>query len=119
MIKNESEYDPSKLAFDITIALELYPGANVPKEKLATLKCDSRWEDVRKAWSEFIGKPYVIIPKYSNSYNNQTQRYNPKSSQNQTQRYQNNRYQNNPYQNQTQRQRYQRRGGGTRRNNSL
>ena len=119
MIKNESEYDPSKLAFDITIALELYPGANVPKEKLATLKCDSRWEDVRKAWSEFIGKPYVIIPKYSNSYNNQTQRYNPKSSQNQTQRYQNNRYQNNRYQNQTQRQRYQRRGGGTRRNNSL
>jgi len=57
-------------------------------------------------------------PKYSNSYNNQTQRYNPKSSQNQTQRYQNNRYQSNPYQNQTQRQRYQRRGG-TRRNNSL
>jgi hypothetical protein len=81
MIKNDLQNDVSKLAFDITIALELYPGENIPKEQLAALKCNSRWEDVRKAWSEFIGKPYVIIPSYPNSQNNpksnQTQRYNP------------------------------------------
>ena len=99
MVKTENQYDPSKLAFEITIGLELYPGENVPKEKLAALKCDSRWEDVRKAWAEFVGKPYVIIPKYQS--NNKTQRYNPYQSNNKTQRY-------NPYQrnSQNQRQRY-------------
>jgi len=91
MVKREEQNDQSKLAFDITIGLELYPGQNISKEQLANLKCNSRWEDVRKAWSEFIGKPYVITPNYPNDQNseksnkayvpyqrtNQTQRYNP------------------------------------------
>jgi pyruvate/2-oxoglutarate dehydrogenase complex dihydrolipoamide acyltransferase (E2) component len=89
MVKSADQYDPSKLAFNITISLELYPGENVPKEKLATLKCNSRWEDVRKAWSEFTGKPYVIIPKYKilQSQNNDTKRNVPYKKNNERQSY--------------------------------
>jgi hypothetical protein len=63
-MKYEDEYDISKLAYSITIALELYPGSDVPKEELEKLKCNSRWESVRKAWAEFTGTPYVIKPDY-------------------------------------------------------
>jgi hypothetical protein len=63
-MKYEDEYDISKLAYSITIALELYPGSNVSKEELEKLKCNSRWESVRKAWAEFTGSPYVIKPDY-------------------------------------------------------
>ena len=64
MMRNEDQYDPSKLAFSITISLELYPGTNVTKEQIDSIKCNSRWESVRQAWAEFTGKPYVITPKY-------------------------------------------------------
>ena len=58
------DIDPSKLAYSITVALELYPGTEIPKDKLAKVQCNSRWEAVRKAWAEFTGKPYIIAPKY-------------------------------------------------------
>ena len=75
MVKNETQNDYSKLAFNIKISLELYPGDNISKETLNVLKCNSRWEDVRKSWSEFTGKPYVIKPNYQNinNTNNRTQ----------------------------------------------
>jgi hypothetical protein len=92
MFQPEDQYDPSKLAYSITIALELYPGTNVTKEQLNSLKCNSKWEAIRKAWAEFTGKPYIIMPNYklvqSQSKNNQTR--NNVSKQNssaKTQRY--------------------------------
>jgi hypothetical protein len=75
--------------------LELYPGTNVTTEQLSTIKCDSRWESVRKAWADFVGKPYVIIPEYEKLQklkkidNNKTQKNNP---------YRSNLYRSNPYQ---------------------
>jgi hypothetical protein len=103
MLRREPQTDTSKLAFDITIMLELYPGTNVTTEQLSTIKCDSRWESVRKAWADFIGKPYVIIPEYEKlekmkkKMNNKTQRNNSYRS-NQYQK--NNSYKSyyNPYQ---------------------
>jgi hypothetical protein len=102
MLQPEDQYDPSKLAYSITIALELYPGTNVTKEQLNSLKCNSKWEAIRKAWAEFTGKPYIIMPNYKlvqessrnqpqQSRYNTTQRYQPKPQQsryNTTQRYQ-------------------------------
>jgi hypothetical protein len=87
MYKQEDQYDPSKLAYTITIGLELYPGTNVTKEQIESVKCNSRWESVRQAWAEFSGKPYVIVPNYqtilpnSNEYN-KTQRNNPPVTRN-------------------------------------
>jgi hypothetical protein len=82
MLKNEKQYDTSKLAFDITIMLELYPGTSITNDQLSAMKCDSRWESVRQAWADFVGKPYVIIPEYQKLKkipkrdNNKTQRDN-------------------------------------------
>ena len=75
MVKNETQNNNSKLAFNIKIGLELYPGKNVSKEELKLLKCNSRWEDVKKSWSEFTGKSYIIKPNYKNISNdiNKTQ----------------------------------------------
>jgi len=85
MMKTDDQLDPSKLAYSITISLELYPGERATKEELSELKCNSRWEAVRQAWSEFTGKPYVITPQYqsikqnrpNNPQYNRTQRYYP------------------------------------------
>jgi hypothetical protein len=56
--------DPAKLAYYITIDMELYPGKSIPPEEMADLKCNSKWNAVRKAYSEFMGKPYEIQPVY-------------------------------------------------------
>jgi len=58
------EYDPSKLAYYITIDMELYPGTTIPSEEKSQLKCRQKWNSVRKAYANFLGKPYVISPIY-------------------------------------------------------
>ena len=64
MVKREDEYDPSKIAYWITIEMELYPGTSIEPDQMRNLKCNSKWNAVRKAYSEFIGKPYIIPPAY-------------------------------------------------------
>ena len=54
----------SQLAYYITIDLELHPGTSIPPEEINTLRCRQRWNAVRKAWSSFTGKPYIIPPVY-------------------------------------------------------
>lgn len=56
--------DLDKLAYYITIDMELYPGKSIPPEEIAHLKCNNKWNAVRKAYSEFMGKPYEIQPVY-------------------------------------------------------
>jgi hypothetical protein len=73
MLKKNQEYDPSKLAYSITVYMELYPGTSIPEGELKKLQCTSKWNAVRKAWSEFTGKPYIIKPVYSMLDNNKTQ----------------------------------------------
>ena len=64
MVKREDEYDPSKIAYWITIDMELYPGTSIKPDQMRNLKCNSKWNAIRKAYSEFIGKPYIIPPAY-------------------------------------------------------
>jgi hypothetical protein len=64
------EKDNSKLAYYITIDLELFPGKSIPPEELKNLKCNNKWNAVRKAYSEFIGKPYKISPVYNKTVKN-------------------------------------------------
>ena len=54
----------SQIAFQITIDMELYPGKSIPPEFLSELQCKHKWNAVRKAFYEFIGKPYFIKPVY-------------------------------------------------------
>ena len=73
-INKGQEYDPTKIAYSIIIDMELYPGTSIPETELKTLKCNSRWNAVRKAWADFTGKPYIIPPAYSMiKSNNKTQ----------------------------------------------
>jgi hypothetical protein len=73
MVKKNQEYDPSKLAYSITIYMELYPGTSIPKDELKKLQCTSKWNAVKKAWADFTGKPYIIKPVYSMLDKNKTQ----------------------------------------------
>jgi hypothetical protein len=73
MVKRNQDYDPSKLAYSITIYMELYPGTSIPEGELKKLQCSSKWNAVKKAWSDFTGKPYVITPVYSMLDKNKTQ----------------------------------------------
>jgi len=73
MVKKNQDYDPSKLAYSITIYMELYPGTSIPQDELKKLQCNGKWNAVRKAWADFTGRPYVITPVYSMLDKNKTQ----------------------------------------------
>ena len=77
MIKEEN-IDSSQLAYYITIYMEMYPGTSIPPEEKANLKCKSKWNSVRKAYADFLGKPYIIPPVYtSKTLNNNTKKNIP------------------------------------------
>ena len=73
MVNKKQDYDPSKLAYSINIYMVLYPGTSIPEDELKKLQCTSKWNSVRKAWSDFTGKPYIIAPVYSMLDKNKTQ----------------------------------------------
>jgi hypothetical protein len=64
MKKPDSE-DKSKLAYYITIDLQVYPGKSIPPNEIANLKCNNKWNVVRKAYSKLTGSTYVIPPIYN------------------------------------------------------
>jgi hypothetical protein len=65
MLKKPEERDASKLAYNITIDIELYPGKSLTSSQISELKCSGRYNAVRKAYADFVGKPYVIPPVYT------------------------------------------------------
>jgi len=64
MEKKDRDED-SQLAYVITIDMELRPGTSLSPSELTNAKCNSKWNSVRKSWSELTGKPYVIPPVYN------------------------------------------------------
>ena len=66
-MRKEENTDSSQLAYYITIYMELYPGTSIPPEEKANLKCKSKWNSVRKAYADFLGKPYIIPPVYNSN----------------------------------------------------
>ena len=63
------ERDMSKLSYSITIDMEVQPGISLTPEQINESKCKSKYNAIRKAYSEFTGKPYVIPPLYKqNTY---------------------------------------------------
>jgi len=66
MVKRDYEHDNSKLAYYITIDMELHPGTSITPQEQKILKCRQKWNSVRKAYADFVGKPYIIPPVYQN-----------------------------------------------------
>jgi hypothetical protein len=66
MVKRDYEHDNSKLAYYITIDMELHPGTTITPQEQKVLKCRQKWNSVRKAYADFVGKPYIIPPVYQN-----------------------------------------------------
>ena len=62
--KKPEELDSSKIAYEIIIDMELHQGKSLTPEQINESKCNSRYNAIRKAFSEFTGRPYVIQPVY-------------------------------------------------------
>jgi hypothetical protein len=52
----------NKLEYSITVDLELYPGTGLTQKQIKESNCNSKYNSIRKAYSEMIGRPYVIQP---------------------------------------------------------
>ena len=48
----------SKLAYYVSVELELYPGTSVNTVQMAAVKCSSVFERIREAWAEMMGYQY-------------------------------------------------------------
>ncbi len=68
-LENENN-DISKLAYHITIDMELRPGTSITPDEMKNAKCSHKWNTIRKSWAEFTGKPYVITPVYQKTVKN-------------------------------------------------
>ena len=62
--------EQQKLAYSITIDMELYPGTLLTPEKIKELKCNSKYNMIRKAYATFTGNPYIIPPVYNKTNKN-------------------------------------------------
>jgi len=63
----KTDSNSSKLAYIITIDMELRPGTSLTPEQINNSKCNSRYNAIRKSYSTLTGTPYVIPPLYIDS----------------------------------------------------
>jgi hypothetical protein len=68
--------EENQLAYAITIDMELYPGKSLSEEQLKNSKCNSKYNAIRKAFSEFTGRPYKIPSPYNKTAKNVNQQKN-------------------------------------------
>lgn len=68
--KRPEERDSSKIAYSITIDMELHPGTSLTPQQISESKCNSKYNAIRKAFAEFTGRPYIIPPVYTNTNTN-------------------------------------------------
>ena len=84
--KNKVTKDNSANSYHITIDMELYPGTKLPPEELSNLNCGNKWNAVKKAYSDFTGKPYVMRPLYKTPIKTNQNKINQNQNQNKTKR---------------------------------
>jgi len=65
-INTQEQQETSKIAYAITIDMELRPGTSLSPDQLNEIKCNSKYNAIRRSFSEFTGRPYIISPVYSN-----------------------------------------------------
>ena len=74
--------EQQKLAYSITIDMELYPGTLLTSEKIKELKCNSKYNMIRKAYAIFTGNPYIIPPVYNKTNKNKDNQNQSKTKKN-------------------------------------
>jgi hypothetical protein len=58
----------SKLAYYVSVELELYPGKTASTIQMASVKCNSTFERIREAFADLMGyqyRPAVLVESYS------------------------------------------------------
>jgi len=68
--KKPEDSDSSKIAYSITIDMELHPGTSLTPQQISESKCNTKYNAIRKAFAEFTGKPYIISPVYNKTIKN-------------------------------------------------
>ncbi len=63
--KKPEDSGTPKIAYSISIDMELHPGTMLTAKQISDSKCNSKYNAIRKSFAEFTGKPYVIPPVYS------------------------------------------------------
>jgi hypothetical protein len=63
-VGGKSSKKESNLSYYITVELSLYPGTSIPKDKESDLKCNLKWNEVRKSYAELTKQKYRIQPDY-------------------------------------------------------
>jgi hypothetical protein len=64
-VKKGPVSNESKIAYYITVDLQLYPGTKVPPELTKDLICNHKWNAIKKSYATLVGKPYNVQPIYS------------------------------------------------------
>ena len=57
----------SGISYHIVLDMELIKGTTLTDEDKSKLVCRRRWNTIRKAYSEFMGKKYIIPPVYDDT----------------------------------------------------
>jgi hypothetical protein len=86
MFKRDDALDTSKLAYYVTIDMEVHPGTSIKPDEMRTLKCQQKWNAIRKAYAGFVGKPYTIPPVYQTVKNKPNEGQNKRGGRNKTRR---------------------------------
>ena len=62
--------------------MELYPGTLLTPNKIKELKCNSKYNMIRKAYATFSGNPYIIPPVYNKTNKNKDNKNQSKTKKN-------------------------------------
>ena len=83
--QNKEKDQKSKLAFYITIDLELFPGTSVNMLQKSVVKCQSSFERIREAWADIFGfqyRPSPMSEAYTYNFENKKDYNNGKTEKN-------------------------------------
>ena len=62
-----NQYDnKSNISYYITISMDLKKGTSLSNKDISDLKCNHRWNSIRKNYSDLRGLAYTILPDYTN-----------------------------------------------------
>ena len=64
----------SKIAYSVTIDLELRPGTSITPQQLTTTKCDAKLKAIQRAFANLTGQPFVVTPVYPEQTSQKTQK---------------------------------------------
>jgi hypothetical protein len=73
-LKTNIDKDFSKIAYGITVDLELHEGTSLTPQQIMESKCNNKYNNIRKSYAEFVGKPYVLPPVYNGGSRRKTRK---------------------------------------------